>query len=746
VVGSVLTGRLGGAGGGSTITQQLALNLFLVRHRTLRRKIREALLAINLEKRLTKDQILTRYANLIYFGRGAYGVEAAAHAYFDRPVGELDLSEQALLAAIIPSPERKFNPTTQPEAARDRRDRVLATMLELGMIDDAAYARAVDRPLAVVPRRTGGGPTSYVLERIRQELVSTYGQEAVYAGGLEVHVTVDPRLQQMAEDAVREGLVELDQVLGWHDPPSLGQDEEPDTYRDPSWTSDRLVPGGMVRAVVRSVSAESARVRVAGFEATIPRASARWTRASSLERLLSPGDLVLVRLPSSLPERGSVAVEANAAAVEVELVQEPEIEGALVVLDTHTGAVLAEVGGFDFARSEFNRATQAVRQCGSAFKPVVYLTAFEHGMTPADTLLDAPFLLPGAGGEMTYCPKNFYPAYYGITTLRRAVEMSYNATAVKLQELVGPTRVIDTARRLGISSTLEPYPSMALGAFGVRLIELTRAYAAIGGLGELPEVHVISEARDRDGRLLEQVIPRSKRVVAAPVSFLMLNVLRGVVDRGTARPLLAGVDLDLAGKTGTTDEYTDAWFVGMTPSGSADLEALHRQLCGVDRRRDQGRDVSGAGRGGADGGRRRNWPAALRREPPEGARGIPLRHRAVRGHHAGRAGARRAAVAVPASRLHPAPGRADADPSGDRGRRPQDARRVRYHVTAAVSPRSRGKEGPRGSVAHSTGWRTVGPQRDRAGRERRRPRQRGREQPCAIWIDAGATPRSGGPG
>jgi len=573
VVGSVMTGRLGGAGGGSTITQQLALNLFLTRDLTLGRKIREALLAINLEKRLTKDQILTRYANLIYFGRGAYGVEAAARAYFDRPVGELDRAEQALLAAMIPSPERKFNPTTQPEAAKARRDRVLATMLELGTIDEAAYSQAVKRPLVVVPRRTGAGPASHVLEQIRQELVATYGQEAVYAGGLKVRVTVDSRLQQLAEDAVREGLVALDEGLGWRDPPRLGADEDLESYHDPSWTSDRLVPGSMVQAVVRSVSTDSARVRVADIEATIPRSSARWTRASSLESILSPGDIVLVRLPESLPQspresmaqgRAEAPVEGGPG-VEVELLQEPAVEGALVVLDTHTGAVLALVGGFDFARSEFNRATQAVRQCGSAFKPVVYLTAFEHGMTPADTLLDAPFLLPGAGGALTYCPKNFYPAYYGITTLRRAVELSYNATAVKLQELVGPQRVIDTARRLGISSALEPYPSMALGAFGVRLIELTRAYAAIGGLGELPDVHVVNEARDRDGRLLEQVIPRSKRVVSAPMAYLMLNVLRGVVDRGTARSL-ASVELDLAGKTGTTDDYTDAWFVGMTPS------------------------------------------------------------------------------------------------------------------------------------------------------------------------------------
>jgi penicillin-binding protein 1A len=283
----------------------------------------------------------------------------------------------------------------------------------------------------------------------------------------------------------------------------------------------------------------------------------KWTGAVSMRRLLDVGDLVLVRLPEQLPEEVG-------AEIPVSLLQEPEVEGALIAMDNQTGAIRAMVGGFDFERSEFNRAVQSSLQCGSAFKPFVYLTAFQQGYSPADTVFDGPFLLPDGTGELTYCPKNYYNRYYGITTLRRALELSYNASAVKLQQLVGSEQVVETARRFGISTELHPYPSLALGSLGVRLIDLVRAYSAIANLGELPEPYFISEVHDRDGRPLERFYPRIEPIMSAPVTYLALHVLRGVIERGTgtsARPLEA----NLAGKTGTTDDYSDAWFVGFSP-------------------------------------------------------------------------------------------------------------------------------------------------------------------------------------
>ncbi len=557
---SIKERRLGARGGASTLTQQLARNLFRMYERTLTRKIREALLAIDIEKRYTKDQIITMYANLVYLGHGAYGVEAASRLYFGKSAAELSLPESALLAGMIQNPERMWSPIRNPEGARKRRDYVLKRMLELGFIDRARYEAAVAAPLGASlhtrTHRVGG----YFIEAVRQWLERKYGREGLYARGLEVRTTLDPALQRAAERAVREGLVALDMSLGWRDPPNVlrdGRATSVEAYEDPSWRRLDLEPGGMARAVVASVSRRRATLRLGGRTATLRRRGARWTGASSLERILEPGDLVLVRLPDPLPDDPG-------APLPVELLQEPAVEGALVALDNRTGEILAMVGGFDFDRSQFNRATQAKRQCGSAFKPFVYLTAFEQGFTPADTLFDAPVLLPDAEGRPTYCPKNYYGKYYGIVTLRRALELSFNATAVKLQQLVGGREVIETAKAFGIGTPLAPYASMALGSFEVRLLDLTRAYAGFASLGEVPEPLMVREVRDGSGRVLERTFPSGRRAAPAAPTYLLVHVLEGVIRRGTGMPA-RGLPGHLAGKTGTTDDYTDAWFVGFSP-------------------------------------------------------------------------------------------------------------------------------------------------------------------------------------
>jgi penicillin-binding protein 1A len=570
--------------GGSTLTQQLALNLFLKRERTLQRKIREALLAIDIEKRFSKDQILTLYANQIFFGHGAYGVEAAARLYFDKPAIDLTLAESALLAGMIPSANNRYNPFKRPEAALARRNKVLDRMLELGFIDEAAHDAAIEAPLGVGLFRERISNGAYFLELVRKDIEDRYGTDELYTGGLRVHVTMDPQLQAFAERVVRQGLIDLEmREIGFRPPLNVvegGLAESPETYEDRSWSQLDLQPGSMVRAVVQQVTAARAELRIADLPATLDLTAARWTGAGSLSRILEPGDLVLVRLPDELAEEA-------ADPIPVELLQEPEIEGALIAMDNSTGAILAMVGGFDFERSEFNRAVQSTLQCGSAFKPFVYLTAFEQGYTPADVIFDAPFLLPDGTGALTYCPKNYYGKYYGITTLRRALEFSYNASAVKLQQLVGSESVVSMARRFGISTELHPFPSLALGSLEVRLIDLVRAYAGIANLGVVPEPHAITEISDRDGKPLERFFPRSERAISAQAAYLALSVLEGVIDRGTGASARS-IDANLAGKTGTTDRYSDAWFIGFTPRLTIGV------WVGRDRKEPIGRKMTGA--------------------------------------------------------------------------------------------------------------------------------------------------------
>jgi penicillin-binding protein 1A len=581
---SVLDRRIGSRGGASTLTQQLALNLFLKRQRTLTRKVKEALLALDIEKRYSKDQILTMYANQIFLGHGAYGVEAASELYFQKSAMELTLAEAALLAGMIPSANNKYDPVKRPENAVNRRNKVLFRMLELDFVDSAAYEEAVAQPLGVALHREKVANGAYFLEMTRQEIERRYGTDALYTSGLQVHLTMDPWMQATAEKFLRDGLVGLEMThIGYRPPPNVladGQIESAADYEDPSWQQLELIPGEMIKAVVVEVGRRTATLRIGPHQANLGLETAKWTNASSLKRILQVGDLVLVRLPDSLPEDAE-------ASLDVALLQEPLVEGALVALDNRSGAILALVGGFDFQRSEFNRAVQSTLQCGSAFKPFVYLTAFEHGFTPADTVFDSPFLLPDGTGELTYCPKNYYEKYYGITTLRRALELSYNASAVKLQQLAGSQAVVETARRFGISTELHPYPSLALGSLGVRLIDLVRAYSGIANLGDVPEPFFISEIYDRDGRLQERFFPHSERVMSEAVTYLVLSILKGVVERGTGMSArwLPG---HLAGKTGTTDSYSDAWFVGFSPRITVGV------WVGRDRKETIGKKMTGA--------------------------------------------------------------------------------------------------------------------------------------------------------
>ncbi|MGE5235441.1 MAG: penicillin-binding protein 1A [Acidobacteriota bacterium] len=575
---NVLSRRTGQ--GGSTITQQLARRLFLTDEKTLKRKIEEALLAIEIEQKFSKDQIFTFYANQVNFGHGAYGVEAAARFYFGKSASELTLPEAALLAGL-PQRPTDLSPINYPQRALVRRNHVLDRMLEERYIDRPAYLAARQAPLGAEPHYDRNPTASYFIEEVRRDIEERFGTRQMLEGGLDVETTLDPVLQPLAETAVQEGLVALQHRLGW---PGARRNliavgvHDLQAWRDAGWPYLQWQKGELGYAVVLDVTGDDASLTIAGRPAHLALAGAKWTNRTSLTRLMRKGDVVLVRL-------GDVA--AGHGTIEVGLEPEPRVEAAMVVLDNRTGAILAMVGGFDFDRSQFDRAVQAKRQCGSAFKPFVYSAAFEHGFAPNDTIFDGPVLLPDEQGLPTYVPLNYYRKYFGIVTLREALEHSYNASAVKLQQMVTGQSVIDVARRLGIREQLAPYPTLALGAFEVSPLDLASAYSGIANRGQVAQPYFIARVKDGEGRTIEENRPQVRTALRPDIAYLMTHVMEGVVQRGTAGTA-AALGAHLAGKTGTTDRYTDAWFVGFSP----------RITCGVwvgrDLKEPIGRNMTGA--------------------------------------------------------------------------------------------------------------------------------------------------------
>jgi penicillin-binding protein 1A len=544
--------------GASTITQQLARTLFLTREKVVYRKIQEVLLAIQIEKRFSKDQIFTFYANQVNFGHGNYGVEAASRFYFGKPAKELTLAEAALLAGL-PQRPGDLSPIDYPKRSMARRNHVLRRMLEEKMIDAATCKAAQGAPLGASAHYDRNLTAAYFIEEVRRSVEVKFGSRKMLEGGLSVETTLDTKLQEMAEDSLREGLVELQEHLGW---PGARRNvlangvQDLTAFRDEGWPYIGWQSGDLVYAVVTEVQAARAFLLIAGRTAHLLVEGARWTGRTNLTRLVKPGDVVLVRL-ANIPADTSQPVV-------VKLEAEPRVEGAIMVLDNRTGAILALVGGFDFNRSQFDRSMQAKRQCGSAFKPFVYLAAWERGYSPTDTIFDGPVLLPDEKNELTYCPLNYYRSYLGIVTFRHALEHSLNASAAKIQQMVTGKAVIDVAHRLGVKETLAPYSALALGSFEVPMVELASAYSGIANRGQVAEPYFISSVKDAEGQVLEETRPRVRQALREDVAYIMTRVMEGVIQRGTAAAA-ARLPGHLAGKTGTTDRYTDAWFVGFSP-------------------------------------------------------------------------------------------------------------------------------------------------------------------------------------
>ncbi len=565
----VVKDRVGGhpsrPAGASTITQQLARNLlpntvgYQIGDVSLERKIREAIVAIQIEKRYTKREILTFYANHILFGHGTYGVEAAARLYFNRSAKDVSLEEAALLAGIIQSPARQ-SPFVSLDAATRRRNYALQRMADESFITRAEADNARKNP--IVLRGQPQQPRSvapYFVEEIRKHLEQQYGAKALYENGLSVTTTLNVKMQEVANRAVDRGLRRLDKRRGFRRPQTNVTTAKSTIagYKDERW-SRPIVAGDIVPAVVTAIGkpapAGGARLRIGRYNADLMREGLAWTHRATAAELFTVGDLIEVEITK---------LDDAAGMASVTLEQAPIVQGALIAIDNRTGQIRAMVGGSNFNLSKFNRAVQAYRQLGSTFKPIVYTTAIDRGLTPVSTIIDAPVSY-SAGNGQTYAPQNYDHKFEGTITLRRALEDSRNIPAIKTMDLVGPPNVLSYAKRFGFTEDFPPYLPIALGAGDATLLEITSAYTVFPNQGVRMKPYDILKVLDRDRNLLEENRSDPVDVIRADTAFVMTNLLRGVVQRGTAAKA-ASIDWPLAGKTGTVDNNTDAWFVGFDP-------------------------------------------------------------------------------------------------------------------------------------------------------------------------------------
>lgn len=582
--------------GASTITQQVAKNFLLTNEVSLDRKIKEAILAFRIEKALSKDRILELYLNEIYLGYGSYGVASAALNYFDKPLADLTVEEAAYLAALPKAPTN-YHPIRQHNAARARRNYVIGRMADDGYISPEQAQAARESALVVKPPRDVlSVEARYFVEEVRRELVRHFGGAGVNEGGLSVRTTIDPALQVIARDVLRDGLIAYDRRHGYRGP--LGRVDVSGDWMS-ALAAVETPPGAenWRIAAVLSVSAQEATVGfVDGETGAVPLAEVRWAREAledqrvgpsirSVDAVLEPGNVILVEAVSEGPPAQEGGEPVQYPPETYALRQVPAVEGGIVALDPHTGRVLAMQGGWEFARSEFNRATQAARQPGSAIKPFIYLAALEDGYAPNTMILDAPFVIDQGPGLPKWKPSNFSRQFYGPSTMRVGVEKSRNLMTVRLAQAIGMEKVSDTVERFGITDEMPEQLAMALGSGETKLLDLTAAYAMLVNGGRRITPTLIDRVQDRHGRTIFRHdtrecsgcrvsawegqrpprLPDDRERLVNPVSaYQVVSMLEGVVQRGTGRSI-AAVGKPLAGKTGTTNESRDAWFIGFSP-------------------------------------------------------------------------------------------------------------------------------------------------------------------------------------
>ncbi|GGD88548.1 penicillin-binding protein [Aureimonas endophytica] len=578
--------------GGSTITQQVAKNFLLTNERSLERKVKEAILSLRIEQAYSKDKILELYLNEIYLGFGSYGVAAASLAYFDKSVNDLEVQEAAYLAALPKAPEN-YNPFRNPERALERRNWVIEQMHQNGFITAEQAGEARAKPLGIKPNRSGTyiADAEYFTEEVRREIIQRYGVKELYEGGMTVRSTLDPKLQTEARRALHDGLVDYDQARGWRGPAKrieIGSDwgrtlgDVPALADVPEW---RL-------AVVLDADAGSARIglqptRLASGAlgpdrdvGTLALADMKWAQRMDVE-----GRPRSARSADQILQRGDVIYVEKKEGATYRLRQPPKVQGALVSMDPHTGRVLALVGGFSYSQSEFNRATQAMRQPGSSFKPIVYAAALDSGYTPASVIMDAPISIPDGNGGV-WEPKNYGDeGSGGPSTLRRGIEQSRNLMTVRLARDMGMKLVAEYAQRFGIYDHLAQYLPMALGAGETTVMRMVSAYSVMANGGRSIEPSLIDRVQDRYGRTIykhdnrkcdacnapswsdqaePELIDDREQVLDPMTAYQITSMMEGVVQRGTAT-VVKQLGVPIAGKTGTTNDEKDAWFVGYTP-------------------------------------------------------------------------------------------------------------------------------------------------------------------------------------
>jgi penicillin-binding protein 1A len=599
--------------GASTITQQVAKNFLLTNDVTIERKIKEAILAFRIERALSKQRILELYLNEIYLGFGSYGVAAAALNYFNKSLDQLTIADAAFLAALPKAPNN-YNPIKRPKAALGRRDWVVGRMLEDGVItqDQAQFARA---RLIAISRRDAAEfvQGDYFAEEVRRELVSRYGEDQLYDGGLSVRTTLDPKYQAIADRVLKRGLIAYDRRHGWRGPITNIPPGQA-WYGALSGTPPPKGKGAWRLAIVRTITAAAAHIGLDdGSTGFIPLAEMTWARkwlkgerlgarVKRADQVLDQGDVILVEGVHQ-DKKGRVYPPETYG-----LRQIPEIEGALVALDPHTGRVLAMSGGYYFEKSQFNRAVQALRQPGSAFKPFVYLAALDKGYTPSTLILDAPFVIDQGPNLPKWRPANYTNKFYGPSTMRLGIEKSRNLMTVRLAQTIGIEAIAASAKRFGVNANLPHQLSMALGAGETTLLRLTAGYAMFVNGGKFIRPTLIDRVQDRHGKTifkhdtrlcpkcqadswLGQKVPKGldarKKVTDPASAYQIVSMLRGVVERGTGRRIKS-VGKPIAGKTGTTNKARDAWFIGFTPDLALGVFA------GFDQPRSLGRREQGA--------------------------------------------------------------------------------------------------------------------------------------------------------
>jgi penicillin-binding protein 1A len=552
---NMMAGRV--VGGGSTLTQQLSKNLFLLKsgtaERSLRRKIQEVMLAIQIERNYTKDEILTKYCNEIFLGGGQYGFAAAAEYYFGKDLKDVNIEEAALLAALPRSPTN-YSPILNPERAKLRRNYAIDRMVAEGKITAAEGEAAKKTEIKLAPKQRPDDLAPYFVEEIRQYLDKTYGRSKYLEGGLKVYSTLSAPMQNFSNAAVHHGLREYDKRHGWRGVERNLIDQgiqNLDTYELPDWKLP-IRPNDTVPGIVLSTSPGSAIVKIGTYKAVLAPADVAWTGAkASPDKLLKTGDVALFQVRATDPK---------AKKIEVMLDQVPKVQGALVSIEPRTGEIKAFVGGYDFDDSKFDRATQALRQTGSSFKPFVYTAAIDRGVIELeDTIVDSPISFG------SYSPGNYDGKFEGRISIRHAMADSRNIPAVKILAMLGVTNLIPYVRSFGITSKMDPYLPLALGAADVTLLEMTSAYSTFPNDGVRVVPHYIRSITDYDGNVLEENLPELKDVIPLQTARKMTDLLQEPIKDGTASKALE-LKRPLAGKTGTTNDFTDAWFMGFTPS------------------------------------------------------------------------------------------------------------------------------------------------------------------------------------